>query len=99
MDLKKKIRDFISKYKYNLTQHDQTIINVIIQKKIGVLPPKYGIWDFQNITFAKKHLEIQRSVYNYNQSEFFYALKHPSILHFVYSKPFWRKNTNFDEEW
>ena len=94
-----KTRDFISKYKSNLTQHDQTIINVITQKKIGVLPPKYGIWDFKNITIAKKHLEIQKSLYNYNQKEFFYALKHPSILHFVYSKPFWRKNTIFDEEW
>ena len=55
----KKIEKFISKYHKNLTQHDQTIINVVMQKKIAPLPPKYGIWDWQNLTIAEKHLKLQ----------------------------------------
>ena len=79
-DYSKKINDFISKYKGNLTQHDQTIINVVFQKKIAVWPPKYGIWDWLNMNLAKRHLKIQKSNYKYKSKEFFHAIKYPIII-------------------
>ena len=95
----KKIADFISKNKKKLIQHDQTIINVVMQDKIAPLPPKYGIWGFKNKKKAKKHLEKQWPKLKYNKDEFFYAVKHPAILHFAGKKPFWRKHTVFEKEW
>jgi len=95
----KKVQNFISKYRKNLIQHDQTIINVVMQKRIALLPPKYGIWDWQNLTNAEVHLKIQKSKFNYNKKEFFEAIKHPAILHYVWCKPFYRQNTAFDKEW
>ena len=95
----KKVENFISKFRQNLTQHDQTIINVVLQKKIAPIPPKFGIWDWENMTLAEQHYDIQWKKLKYKKWEFFEAVKHPSILHFAWSKPFWRMNTSFSKKW
>ena len=51
----KKINDFIDKNKNKLVQQDQTIVNVLFQDKLGVLPPRYGIWSFSKKEDAIGH--------------------------------------------
>ena len=95
----KKIKAFISKNKKKLIQHDQTIINVVMQKRIAPIPPKYGIWSTINKSTAENFLNLQLPKLKYNKEEFFQALEHPAILHYVWDKPFWRKTSSFDKEW
>ena len=95
----KRIKDFIDKNKKRLVQHDQTIINAVMQGKISPLPPKYGIWGWKNKITAKNHLKRQWPELRYNETEYFYALDHPAIIHYAGKKPFWRINTAFEKEW
>ena len=97
----KKIEDFISKNKNRLIQEDQTIINVVMQDKLGPIPPKYGIWSLINTENLYGYLNIKRSGKKYNKKALLYAIKHPVIIHFVGRKPFQsRKSANvFDKMW
>ena len=96
----KKIADFISHYKKNLTQHDQTIINVVMQERIGPIPPKFGVWEaWKNKIETKKYLDKYKHRLRYNEDELNYAIRHPAIVHFTRLKPFWKKHTAFYNEW
>ena len=96
----KKIEDFIAKNKNKLKQQDQTVLNVVMQDRLAPLPPQYGIWAFKDMPEAKRHLDAQWPKLRYNETEFYYATKHPIILHFVWPKPYWRKKkTFFYDEW
>ena len=94
-----KINDFINKNKGKLTQHDQTIINVVMQGQIAPIPPKYGIWAWLDDSSALAHLKKQRPWLKYNQTEFLEAVHNPAILHYIWPKPFWKKKTAFYDEW
>ena len=50
-----KFIEFMIKNRKYLIQEDQTIINIVLDKRIGILPPKYGIWSFSNISVLLKH--------------------------------------------
>ena len=95
----KKISDFISNNINNLKQQDQTIINVVFQDRLAPIPPKYGIWAFGKKEDAKGHNDKQWPHLKYNENEFFEAYEHPAIVHFIWPKPFWRKQTRFYKEW
>ena len=41
-----KFFDFIDNNKNKLSQEDQTVINIVLNGRIGLLPPKFGIWNF-----------------------------------------------------
>ena len=95
-----KFNKFIRENLGNINQHDQTIINVVCQKNIAPLPPKYGIWCFEAEIYALKHNERQRPHLRYNKQEFLNAYYHPAILHYVWPKPFWRRQRPvFNNEW
>ena len=97
---------FIKKYKNNLKQEDQTVINIVLNGKIGFLPPKYGIWDYNNITLLKLHnhyLNYSRNVNCYKDNDLIKGLEYPSILHYVLYKPYradnYKLNTKFVNVW
>ena len=94
-----KINDFILKNRHNLNQEDQTIINVVMQGRIAPIPPKYGIWAFEDQSKQKKYLNKLKPDLKYNEKEFSDAIDHPVIVHFTWPKPFWRKHTPFEKEW
>ena len=95
-----KYNNFINENLGNLNQHDQTVINVVCQGKIGPLPPKYGIWSFEDEKEAIKHNDRQKSWLKYNKEEYLNAYYHPTILHYTWPKPFWdRQKPIFDKEW
>jgi len=43
-----KFNKFMKEKKDKIVQHDQTIINVVLQNHIGKTPPKYRVWAFEN---------------------------------------------------
>ena len=99
-NITEKFKKFMVEEKDKINQHDQTIINVVLQKNIGPLPPKYGMWCFEARIHALKHIRRQRPHLRCSEDEFINAYYHPVIMHFVYPKPYWRrKKPVFNNEW
>ena len=95
-----KFNKFMKEQRDKIVQHDQTIINVVLQNHIGTMPPKYGVWAFENDYGARLHNNRQRPWLKYNMEELLKAYHHPAILHFIWPKPFWRKRKHtFYNEW
>lgn len=97
---------FIKKYKNKLKQEDQTVINIVLNGKIGFLPPKFGIWDYYNITLLKLHnhyLNYSKNVNCYNDNDLMNGFQYPSIIHYVLFKPYrkdnYKLNTKFVNIW
>lgn len=90
----KKFFRFMQKNKKLLTQKDQTIINIVLNKRIGFLPPKFGIWDFSNKKNLIFHNHYKGKIRKkgYKDNEIIKAYEHPSIIHFVLKKPYKNKN-------
>ena len=84
----------MQKNKKLLTQKDQTIINIVLNKRIGFLPPKFGIWDFSNKKNLIFHNHYKGKIRKkgYKDNEIIKAYEHPSIIHFVLKKPYKNKN-------
>ena len=93
------INDFINNNRDKLVQQDQTIINVVFQDKIAPIPPKYGMWTFNNREDARRHNNRQWAHIRYNEKELLEAYAHPAIVHFIWPKPFWKKYTLYYNEW
>ena len=94
-----KFREFMMKYNNSVVQEDQTIINVVLQKYINKLPPKYGIWGFDSIQLALEHNKVQRPKFKYNTETYKMAFELPAIVHFTGSKPFNNKNATYYLDW
>ena len=97
-----KFNKFIDKNRNKINQHDQTVINVVCQGKNGPLPPKYGIWSFEQKEYALSHNDRQRPHLKYNITELIDAYYHPVILHYTWPKPFWgfkKKKPIFNDLW
>ena len=89
--------EFIDKYQDKLTQEDQTVINIVLHGRIDFLPPKYGIWNFNNKDAVLHHNNYENKnlgVKAYDEKEILNAWNLPSILHFVRAKP-WKARTKF----
>jgi len=94
-----KFREFMNKYNNSVVQEDQTIINVVLQKYINKLPPKYGIWGFDSMQLALEHNKVQRPKFKYNIETYKMAFELPAIVHFTGSKPFNNKNATYYLDW
>ena len=94
-DMEQKFEKFISENNDKLEQHDQTVINAMCYKNIGVLPAKYGIFNFTNVKSAREHAGILKAKNRYTADEMQEAYENPVILHCV-NKP-WRKNNVYKE--
>ena len=94
-DITQKFIDFIENNKDKLIQEDQTVINIVLNGRIGFLPPKYGMWNF-----ARKEHIINHNFYGnysnglkaYDEKEFYDAWQIPVIIHYVRAKPWKKKN-------
>ena len=94
-----KIKQLLTKYKNLIDQEDQTIINIVLQNHINSLPPKYGIWGFENLKLALEHNRVQRPQLKYNEKKYIDAFQHPAIVHFTGAKPFRDKKAPFFLIW
>ena len=105
-NISKKFIDFINDNKKNLVQEDQTVINIVLNGRIDLIPPKFGMWNFVKRDDLIKHNcygNPKLNIKAYDETELFKAWKLPSILHFVRAKP-WKKKTKythreFHEKW
>ena len=101
-----KFLDFIYKKRKLLKQEDQTVLNIVLHDKIGILPAKYGLWTFFNKSQLSFHNHYQK---NYSKFQCYYdteineAYDNPGILHYVIQKPFKNKyylsNSTFVNYW
>ena len=67
--------------------HDQPIINAICYKKNGILPAKYGMFNFETFKILFKYTKHYRYKYKYSRKELVQALRNPRILHYNKKKP------------
>ena len=92
-DIVNKMYDFMIKNNKNLYFHDQSIINGVCSKKIGILPPKFGIFNYNNleILYKKTKKGYKYKKFKYSNEQLKNAYFHPTILHCVV-KPWKNKN-------
>lgn len=81
-DMVKKFSDFIEKNNEKLLQHDQTTINAVCYKKIGILPLQYGILNYSMDTL-KKNAKAFRCANKYTEEEIEEAYENTCVLHCV----------------
>jgi len=96
-NISSKFFEFIDKYQDKLTQEDQTVINIVSHGRIDFLPPKYGIWNFNNkdaVIYHNNYENKNLGIKAYDEKEILNAWNLPSILHFVRAKP-WKPRTKF----
>ena len=105
-NITEKFIDYMNNNKDRLIQNDQTVINVVLKKNIGFLPPKYGIWNFKNEAAVLNYSNSLKKKYDkdiYDKHRFLSAFKNPTIVHYVYRKPWLNqkkiKNKFFHEKW
>lgn len=101
-----KFIDYMNINKNRLIQNDQTVINVVLKENIGFLPPKFGIWNFRNkkeVLIYSNNLKDKYDKDIYNKNAFLNAFKNPTIVHYVYRKPWLNqrkfKNKFFHQKW
>lgn len=94
-DAVSKFEDFIEKNNEKLSFHDQTTINVVFHDKIGVLPAKYGLFNFNTEESAMDYLKNLQSNEKYSKKELKEAINDPCLFHCALFKP-WKGYKNKD---
>jgi len=85
-NIMKKFLDFIRLNNNSLIQVDQTVINTVLNGKVGFLPPKFGIWNFINESYVIKHNNYPKKEFGitaYDKKEILNAFKNPSVVHLI----------------
>ena len=73
---------------------DQSVANYIFYPHIGILPSKYGIFNFYDFSDTKKYLNALRT--QINKTELEEAIKDPVIIHHVLCWPkIWNLQSKF----
>ena len=93
-DMVNKMHKFMLKNEKNLYFQDQTIINAVGYPKLGILPAKFGIFDFKSLKALYGETRRYRYKYKYSKIELKNAYYNPKILHFNRIKP-WNERNNF----
>jgi len=94
-----KFNSFIEENNSNLVQHDQTVINVVCADKIGVLPPKFGMFNIHaQKDKAKQYAGILIGDEKYTPEEMVEASNDLCILHCV-DKPWKNRNVYLADLW
>ena len=89
----------MAKYSKNMKNNDQTIINYIFYPNIGILPLKYGIFNFDTI-FDIKYLYLRNIRQQLNYTELIEAFKDPAIMHYTLCVPkIWNSNSIFSKKY
>lgn len=87
---------YMASHHKKLKHQDQTVINYVLYPQIGILPYKYGIFNFHS-SFDIKYLYLKMIRQKLNLSELIHALKEPAIMHFVLCYPkVWRENSKYN---
>ena len=89
-----KIIDLINNKKISLHKDDQTLLNYLLYPKIGMLPFKYGSFNFEGKSDFGPYLRKVRTKIDVNELE--NAINNPIIIHNVLCYPkVWYSNTKY----
>ncbi|MDQ5983986.1 MAG: hypothetical protein RUMPE_01015 [Eubacteriales bacterium SKADARSKE-1] len=99
-NIEQKFAEFIEENNEKLIQHDQTVINVLCYKNIGVLPPQYGIFNYylENIDSAVSYNNNLKPNSRYSLNDITKAYENPVIVHCV-NKPWKDKTVPYFDKW
>ena len=87
---------YMAQYHKKLKHQDQTVINYILYPYIGLLPFKFGLFNFPS-TFDIKYIYLKHIRQKLNETELIDSLHNPSIMHMVLCYPkIWNKNTIYN---
>ena len=95
-DIENTIYKFMKDNKERLLQepyHDQPIINAVCYRKIGILPPEFGVFNFQNLSLLYYATSNYRYKFKYTKEQLKHAYYNPKILHYNKIKP-WKRTIN-----
>ncbi len=93
-NMEAKFDAFIKENNEKLVQHDQTVINVVCAKNNGVLPAKYGIFNFGVEDASRVYTRGLVAKNRYTEDEMISAYRKPAILHCIHkpwTDPAWSK--------
>lgn len=94
-----KFEQFIKENNNKLVQHDQTVINVLCCDKIGILPPKFGMFNYHKSGEAyKSYSDNLISPNKYTPQDLIDAFNDLCVLHCV-CKPWKSKDVAGSELW
>lgn len=99
-NMEEKFTQFIEENNEKLTQHDQTVINILCYENIGALPPQYGIFNYylENADAAINYNTKLNEKYRYNLKDILKAQEKPVVVHCVI-KPWKDKTVPYFEQW
>ena len=92
-DMETKYNAFIKKYNKKLKKHDQTVINAVGFDKIGVLPPRFGVFNYRSKRILRRKPIGRRSKEKYTWDELSKAYDDPTVLHCI--KKVWTRHRNY----
>ena len=93
-NMEEKFEAFIKENNDRLVQHDQTVINVLCAKNNGILPAKYGVFNFSDDESARLYARNLIAKNRYSEREMVEAYRKPAILHCIHkpwTDPAWSK--------
>ena len=86
---------YMATYFKKLKHQDQTVINYILYPYIGILPFKYGMFNFPSI-FDINYIYLKTIRQSLNFTELLMAFKDPSLIHLVLCNPkVWKSNSRY----
>lgn len=98
-DMISKFKNFIELYNDKLVQHDQTVINAVCYGKIGILSPRFGMFNYGK-TGRKMYDYVDRltSKNKYTYKDMDDAMNNLVVLHCV-CKPWKEAGCSFADAW
>lgn len=94
-----KFKSFIEQYNDKLIQHDQTVINAVCYGKIGILPPRFGMFNYgKKGPIIRDYVDRLTSKNKYTYEEMENALNNLVVLHCV-CKPWQEAGCSFADTW
>lgn len=79
----KEFKSLYIKYKDNKEMNEEIMINILYRNKIGILPPKYGMPNFNNSDIALEYNKNITQLYRYDNKEYIPAYFKPAIIDFI----------------
>ena len=96
--IEQKIRKYISKHFLN--HHDQTAINAVCYKNLGILSIKYATFVYKSFEDLVEFNKKQNKIHRYKNDELIKAYYEPTLLHYVgWVKPWEKRYSNSKEEY
>ena len=79
----KEFKNIFMKYKDNKEMNEEIMINILYKDKVGILPAKYGIPNFNNIDIGLEYNNKITENFRYDKNDYISAYYKPVIMNFI----------------